>query len=971
MDYTLFWVDTDLTMITAIFNMVAMVCNNTDLIFGAALLAGAFKISVHSFSHGHLRSSLAAATIDSTVVPMLIAIALTTGSLKTNIIIKSTVSGSLSAVANVPMALAIVPTVASQVGQTVGAAVETALQGVNTNYSLISASGKGFLNPLRILVATRTAVSDLGLIPSQINEVVSTCLSTENSNVVSLQTAQAMVKDAGNTPGTPLQTLPINQVPGTSIGALLYIASTGSGTLEEVDDITGGGAPIPFTIVPCALAATMVANNISYALNTENFSRVVQGAIQASDNPVQNPGAANPYTLDAVSAQYAAIRNPNAMTAAVGGQTQANTEMINLLFSEMVEQQLDCLNVTGSSKTACQSDILTRSELERKALKDAANANIAMKYLGIFSNDLLAVLIGLGPVLFILMMFMGESFAKPLNSWIQMMLWPILMSQVGSELINGIMYFKVATFLNSMSQGGSISQALAYNAYTELANQISMASSLMGGLPQLIGVIFALGGSAALNSVANEIRSGASDVADSLAPPLQNTVPLVNQSSVAVSTQGVGSASTTINGQVDPVNAGLNSSVASSLSNSISESQAKSRSNTEDMRYTNAITAGTSQSETNGIRLSEGLQKYYEESFKKGTGQSTDQTSVTTNSANHQTSNAASLNARGSASFGLSMQGVSVGVGSGIDGQTGVTETDSAASGQETAKRNAISENTDRENALRETRNHANDQSYSNDDRNYLDRAISGNTAVGQTLTNADSKTDAQVQGEDASQRMSLFTQDGIKMQQLATAYNTNPAFKAYENTEGNAWSAAHAKEIGEQEERYNSGAVSQMSGNNIPKGLIFRHMAAQGVAMNTHASPEERMAAGAFLGSSTSILMGGSSTQLMSPRLKNLQIPDPSTNPLGKDTQMMATVNKNAGTVIHPLVPIVSAKYQGVLGYSIYDTSAVSTPTVSDTLHVEQDQSKAAHESARLNLDDNGASANMRLAKTVVRNRD
>ncbi len=84
-----------------------------------------------------------------------------------------------------------------------------------------------------------------------------------------------------------------------------------------------------------------------------------------------------------------------------------------------------------------------------------------------------------------------------------------------------------------------------------------------------------------------------------------------------------------------------------------------------------------------------------------------------------------------------------------------------------------------------------------------------------------------------------------------------------------------------------------------------------------------------------------------------------------------MQTVNKNAGAVIHPLVPIVSSKHQDVLGYSVYDTSAVRAPTIPDSLHVEQDQSEAAHESARLNLDAKGVSANNRLAKTVVRNRD
>jgi len=957
-------------MITAIFNMIAMVCNNNSLIFGAALLAGAFKISVHSFSYGHLRSTLSAAAVDTMVVPMVLALTLTSGSLKTNLTVESTISGSLTSIANVPIAVAIVPVVASQVGQTVGAAVETAFNGVNTSYPLISSSGTGFLNPLRVLVATRTAVNDLGIIPSQISTVVSTCVNTDSG--LDLTAVQSAVMDVSNAGVSPDQTLSINNVTGTGIGALLWAATQSSGTVTSMLDITGGGTAqnnpaIP--MVPCAQAAQMVANNISFALNSKNFARVVQGSIQASDNPIQNPGAANPYTLDAVSAKYSAIRNPNAITAAVGGQSQANTEMMNLLFSEMVEQQLDCLSLTGSSKTLCQSDILTRTELERKALKDAANANIAMKYLGIFSNDLLAILIGLGPVLFVVMMFMGQGFAKPLNAWVQMILWPILMSEVGAELINGIMYFKVATFLQSMSQGGTISQSLAYNAYTELANQISMASSLMGGLPQLVGVIFALGGSAALNSVANEISSGQTDTADSLAPPLQNSAPIVSQSSVANTSQGLRDASTLINGQVDPVNASMNSSMANSLNNTISESQSQSRSNTEDMKFTNAITQGSSHSDTNGLKLSAGLQTYYEESLKKGSNESSDQSSSRSNSFNNQTSNSASTDAKASFGLGVGLGGVNANMGASADRRTGATETDTSASAKETAQKNAISENMNRDRALRETRSHANDQSFGEEDKKYLDHAISGNTAIGETLTNADSKTNAQVRGEEASQRMSLFAQDGIKMQQLATGFATNQAFRSFENTAGNDWGRAHSKEIGEQEKRYDSGAVSQLTGGNIPKGLIYRHMAAQSVAMNPTASPEEKMAAGAYLGSSTSILMGGTSVVPTDEHAKHLNTADISKNPMTHNAALMQTVKANALGVIHPLVPRVSSAAQGVLSRPVDDPMSINTPKSADSSHVQQDVLGGFHESSRLNLGPNGVPSDNRINKTVLRN--
>ena len=890
MNYTLFWVDTDLTMITAIFNMIAMVCNNSDLIFGAALLAGAFKVSVHSFSHGHLKSTLSAAAVDAMVVPMIIALSLTSGSLKTNLTIESTVSGALTSVANVPMVIAIVPTVASQVGQSVGGAVETAFQGVNTSYSQISASGTGFLNPLRVLLATRTAVNDLGLIPTQINAVVSSCLN--DGAGLDLAGIQVAVKDVQNSGVSNNQTLAINGNLGTSIGALLYLATQSTGTVQSISDITGGGTPVPISAT-CSDAAVMVQKNIDFALNSSNFSRVVQGAIQSSDNPIQNPSLANAYTLDTLTSQYGSIRNPNAMVQATGGQTQANTEFLNLLFSETVEQNLDCLSASGSSKTMCESDILTRTELERKAMKDAANANIAMKYLGIFSNDLLAILIGLGPVLFILMMFMGENFAKPLNAWVQMMIWPILMTQVGAELINGIMYFKVATFFQSMSQGGYISQALAYNAYTELANQISMASSLMGGLPQLIGVIFALGGSAALTSVANEIRSGQTDTADSLAPPLQNAAPLQNRSAMSEVTTGPGFATEKSTGQLTPLNSSVGTSASQKLMNNLNTAHANVVTDTENRELATSIQKGWTDSKGNEHKLSSGVSAQLTNAKRNSASESQDQSnSVSVNtSKSNQDSSGLDLSSGLNGAMGGVEGGASVPLGAGVN--IGTTAQSSLQKNNDTAHKDAVSKARSNEKALVDTRNWANDSNSTQSDRNALDKAVKGAHSIVQGLSSSDSRTEAQTQEAAAAREIGQYSQSNIGNAEWAWGYAHSSALQNVEKGLGRAFEASNPKAMGEAEKRMNSGLVATTSGINVPNGVLQRHMAANAVISDNDSTPEARTQAANYLGKSLDALTAQNGYREMDQTIRDKKPGTPSTSLRGIEPLMTRDVDR------------------------------------------------------------------------------
>ena len=74
----------------------------------------------------------------------------------------------------------IITATASLISRRAGGKVETAMQATGTDYASISATGHGFINPLKTLLTSRTAVLRLGGIPSKINAVLSACLNSDS-----------------------------------------------------------------------------------------------------------------------------------------------------------------------------------------------------------------------------------------------------------------------------------------------------------------------------------------------------------------------------------------------------------------------------------------------------------------------------------------------------------------------------------------------------------------------------------------------------------------------------------------------------------------------------------------------------------------------------------------------------------------------------------------------------------------------
>ncbi|MEY4566323.1 MAG: hypothetical protein RLY14_1293, partial [Planctomycetota bacterium] len=288
-------------------------------------------------------------------------------------------------------------------------------------------------------------------------------------------------------------------------------------------------------ILTCPDAAELVANNISTALDTTEFKRVVQGAVNGMDQPIPNAD----FSFNRIVEQYSAIRTSTSVSGTLaGGTQQANTEVLNLLFDEIVSSNLNCLRADGPNKTACQAASMQALEIERTNIHRAASEVQMLKYASSFANHMMALIIGLGPVIILFMMFSGVNSAKSIYMAIHVTVWPLLVLNVGAELINGMVYVHVANFLATVTQGGYLAQSGAIEAYKEFSLQVGTASHIMASLPVLMSMIFALGASSASVSVASKMTPNESQSASATTPHAMDAAPILKNSPMASATQG-------------------------------------------------------------------------------------------------------------------------------------------------------------------------------------------------------------------------------------------------------------------------------------------------------------------------------------------------------------------------------------------------------------------------------------------------
>jgi conjugal transfer mating pair stabilization protein TraG len=541
--WTIYTSGADITLIGLILNGVAMICAQATFIWGFAVLASLWQL-VRNTTAGSIRAVSGQGGVAlsnglyGVFIALLLAMALTAPGMKCTVQVENNATGAVTVVSNVPFVIAVIPAAGSLMASNVGTLVTTAFSASNPNYDIISASGNGFLDPMKRLLGARTAMLRLGGLDTEVKAVTSACLGPDSG--VDYTQINSLVLNAGNSGATAAQTVQINGSDSTALGALLFQASQNINAVVLNIGVTGQ------TFLNCPDAVTYVVTDINNELASAEFARVIQGAVNGLDQAQPNAN----YALAQFQAEYDGVRAWSAVPGNLaGGQTQANSETMNWLFAELVANNLNCLQAWGSDKTQCEASMIQANEVERNNIQAASNEVPMLKYAGSFGSYILALIIGLGPVVVMFMMLAGVGAGKSMRTVAHIVVWPLLVTNVGAELVNGMISIQFSNFLASVSQGGFLSLATMGSAYKELSLQVGTGSHIMASLPVLMSMIFALGETAALVSVANEVKPKGTEVGQSMAPSPTDAAPLVHASAPINATQMDGSS------RVEPVGA--------------------------------------------------------------------------------------------------------------------------------------------------------------------------------------------------------------------------------------------------------------------------------------------------------------------------------------------------------------------------------------------------------------------------------
>lgn len=854
---TIYTANADIGLLNAVLNGVAMICNQTAMIWGFAMLAATWRVVTMTTS-GALRSAngpnAGTGMMQNSIsglIPFLFAISLTSGTLKTDVQIQSGMTGAVSVVANVPFIISVLPATASIVSKDVGSVVTTAFQGTGTNYAALSASGNGFINPLKTLLTSRTAILKVGGIHSQVNSVVSACLGSDY--VASYARLAALVMNAGNTGATSAQSISVFDQDGgqaTAIGALLGQAALNPNGF--VNDIDVGGAHV----VSCYDAAVKVADNINAALYSPEFARAVQGAVNSADVP--KPSAS--FTISTLSSQYLAVRTANTVTNTLaGGAGQANAELINLLFSEMIKTDLDCLKADGPNKTTCLAMAVQGNEIERNNIQAAANGVEGLLYAGQFSNYVTALIIGLGPVIIMFMMFAGLESHKNMKAAAHMIVWPLLIMNVGAELINGMIYNAVANFMTTIAQGGYLTQVQAVEVYKMFSLKVGTASHLIATLPVLMTTIFALGQTASMVKIADSMMSNSKGASDAATPQASSSAPLVTNSSMASASQGILFSKVAATGSTDGVSTSSSyGSLTKEAAHNLTAAHSKQSNIQEGFSNLAAWQKAFKTDDYSKFNLSKSegraIKENYENSLR-GSNTFNTGNSVADNKSN---ANASSASVGAGLKVGAGARGFGISGEIGADAKTQTSASDQLTAGIKTGKEKALAESNALSKALSDDIAKRQSTDTGSSRAKSLQKSLSTQQTFSRTLGESKTLTDAT---SEANKKSANFVEYSGKIgsDEIANHVETNADYSAFQLNQGHQFDRmAGVKEYKDRANRdIENGANQRILGNERAREAAARHIAAYRMASDEKATPEQRFAATEYLLNSAQAMQG------------------------------------------------------------------------------------------------------------------
>lgn len=866
-DLLIYTASADLTLLRAIFNGVAMICALTTFIWGFALLASTWRIT-HSVAASSIEApsgqsgSILSRGSMGALMPLILAMLLTLPGLQSRVTIESTSNGSATVIDNVPFIIAVIPAAGSLVSKEVGAVVSTAFQNVGTDYAALSSGVNGFINPLKVLLSSRSAMLRLSGIDSEVKALVSSCLGSDAG--VDYALISRLVMNAGNSGATSAQTVPIFGISSTSVGALLYQAS------QNTNGMVTGLGPAG-VVLNCADAAQLVMNNIDTAIGSPEFARVVQGAVNGMDQPIT--GAA--YDIGTVARQYTALRTANTVTNTLaGGAAQAQAELINLLFAEMVDVNLGCLRADGQDKVACEAAMVQAAEVERTNIQAAAKEVPMLQYAGSFANYILALIIGLGPVVVMFMMFAGVNAGKSIKTAVHIMVWPLLVLNVGAELVNGMVAISIANFMNSVAQGGFISQASAVTVYKQLSLQIGTASHIMASLPILMALIFSLGEASTLASTQSALPPKSQEAADAATPKPMEGASLVRGTSMATVSHMSSGYGLKVQGGVDAVSSSVElgskrEQANRSIANAFTRQQTISEGETNLADWSDALRTGKSSSLRVDDRVLKSVGKRLEAATREG-----QDTSVGTGVSSTK---ATTVNAGASVKLGAGGGTRGFGLSGGADIGGGAQAQDGLQTSHGSDNRNSISRSRALSKALNDELSHAEARGYSADTVAELRRSAGLQRNYQELLSESSSNTDTSLQAVEESASFVAYAQRNIGGVEVANAYNRNAEFGMYQATEGKALDAnpRFDKYRAKAAERMDSLTTDAIGGDQGARDAVVRYAAAADMALDKDAAPSDRLAATQFLNNSVGLMLG-KSVKLGSPQLRDVNLSAP-----------------------------------------------------------------------------------------------
>ena len=851
--WTLYTAGADLSLLNAILNGVAMICTQTAFIWGFALVASLWRLVATATAASMAAGSRSSAAITSgsfgALLPLVLAMLLTFPGFKCTLQVESTLTGGITNVANVPFAIAIIPVAGSLMASNVGALVTTGFSSVNPSYNVISASGNGFLDPMKRLLGAKTAIQRLNGVDSELRTLVSACLA-QNSGV-DYAALNNRVINAGNSGATPAQTLQVNGVDSTGIGSLLWEAS------QNPTGIVLGLHTNGQAVLSCFDAANLVRIDIDAALNSREFSRVVQGAVNGMDEPQSTAT----YDINQFDAEYGAMRKWSGVVGSLaGGQQQANAESINFLFSEIVGNALNCLQASSADKAVCEASMIQANEVERNNVQAAANEVPMLMYSGSFGKYILALIIGLGPVIVMFMMFSGVGAHKGIKTAVHIMVWPLLVTNVGAELVNAMISLQFSNFMASVAQQGFLSLATMNTVYKELSLQVGVGSHVMASLPVLMSMIFALGETAALVSVANEIKPKGTEVGQAEAPSPTAAAPLTRQGSPATITQGQGFSRMQAVGALDAVSATAQfGSVARDTSQAVSSAATRQQTTSSMQSLARDFTAGADRGDYRKFDISNGLGEVIRGQYEENIRNSHRDSAGDTASTNSQNSNTSKAGVSGGAHAGVGSGGISFGLKAGADASTETSATDTK--GRQT--QGGVDDAAERAKALSAAMTSDQTQNYVRSHGNSAGTSFSQKQSVArnfQTLT-SDAKSQTATVGNALKVGSSLVAANNkIGSDEIAQQMGANGAYARFQLSEGRARDQDPSTRpyLEKVQRDMATGATDSIVGNPQANSAVARTRAAALQYADPNATEAERFRALEFITGGSNAMIGG-----------------------------------------------------------------------------------------------------------------